>query len=150
MLAMIYHVPHAMQNLAGAGYSGIVFPLLSSVYMLDALYVKAFMTEKVKSVHYELTKGSGVQLTMRVPDRFHGSLNSGGHCYIMFEWIDHHQWHAISIYEDPENEKNRRLFIAKAGDVTWTSKVHDALSDRSTVRPCWVQGTYNNIGCSSM
>ena len=83
---------------------------------------------------------------MPVSDGFASRVHSGGYGYIMFDWINKHQWHAFSIYEDPQNPNNRRMFLAKNGD--WTEKVHQSLQDRNTVRPVWISGPfpspYNN------
>lgn len=134
--AMTFHAP--IWALPNAGFCGFIFPALMIVYFLDASYVKLFMTERVDTVKYECTK-SGVQLTMPVSAQFQKRLNSGGYGYIMFDWIDKHQWHAYSIYEDANEKESRRVFIAKAGD--WTDKVHRKI-DRNTVRPVWICGPF--------
>ena len=141
---MAFHAP--LFAIPNGGFCAIIFPVLFFVYAIDACYVKCFMTEKITTVKYEALK-SGVQLSMPVSKRFQNVLKGGGYAYIMFDWINKNQWHAFSIYENPQNKQERHIFISAVGD--WTRTVHDKM-DRNTVRPVWISGPflspYNNAG----
>jgi hypothetical protein len=117
------------------------------VYILDASYVKLFMSERITTVSYE-TCSSGVQLTMPVSERFRKALHAGGYVYVMAEWLSIHEWHAFSLYENPNNPSERRIFLAKLGD--WTTKVYDKTADRNTSRPVWLSGPFPSPYNSAM
>jgi predicted ferric reductase len=141
--AMTFHAPfHALPN---GGFCAIIYPLLMTAYALDALYVKCCMSERISTVKYKVLK-SGVELTMPVSERFQKNLLSGGYGYIMFDWIDKHQWHVFSLYENPLDQSLRHMFIAKVGD--WTEQIHAKVDSANTVRPVWISGPfpspYNN------
>jgi ferredoxin-NADP reductase len=134
---MCFHAPfHALPN---GGFCALIFPTLMFVYALDAFYAKAFMSERIQTVKYKTVK-TGTQLTMKVSDRFVNRLHSGGYVYICFDWLDKHQWHAYSIYENPLDKSERHIFIANNGD--WTESVHKKLKDRNTSRPVLISGPF--------
>lgn len=144
-IAMTFHAPfHSFPN---GGFCAFIFPTLLLSYCLDALYVKCFMSERINTVDYKVLGQSGVELTMPVSQRFQDGMLSGGFGYIMLPWVDKHQWHAFSLYENPRDPSCRHMFIAKAGD--WTSKVHRKTEIcTNTSRPLWISGPfpspYNN------
>jgi len=143
LIALTWHAPFwAFPN---AGFCCIVFPTFTIWYGLDATYVKFWMSEKITTVDYKVLD-SGIELSMPVSDRFQNSLASGGYGYVMAPWVDKHQWHAFSIYENPLDSSCRHMFIAKAGD--WTTKMHEITAETDTSRPLWVCGPfpspYNN------
>ena len=146
LIALTWHAP--FWSLPNAGFCNIVFPTLAIWYGLDATYVKFWMSEKITTVDYKVLN-SGIELSMPVSDRFQNSLASGGYGYVMAPWVDKHQWHAFSIYENPLDSSCRHMFIAKAGD--WTTKMHEKTAEADTSRPLWVCGPfpspYNN--CSN-
>lgn len=105
------------------------------------------MSERITTVSYE-TCSSGVQLTMPVSERFRKALHAGGYVYVMAEWLSIHEWHAFSLYENPNNPSERRIFLAKLGD--WTTKVYDKTADRNTSRPVWLSGPFPSPYNSAM
>ena len=142
-IAMTFHAPfHALPN---GGFCVIIYPFLMIAYALDALYVKCYMSERISTVKYKVLK-SGVELTMPVSERFQKNLHSGGYGYIMFDWIDKHQWHVFSLYQNPLDQSLRHMFIYNVGD--WTSTVLSKVEQKNTVRPVWISGPfpspYNN------
>lgn len=84
---------------------------------------------------------TGVQLTMAVSKKFQKRGNSGGYCYVNFPWINKYQWHAFSMFENPDNPNERQIYIQDLGD--WTHSVREALQ-RNTRRPVWVQGPFSS------
>ena len=85
---------------------------------------------------------------MKVSKEFQQRANgNGGYCFVAFEWINKMEWHAFSLFENPNAPEERQIFVSVTGD--WTRKVHTALK-RETVRPVWVQGPfpspYNSAG----
>ena len=88
---------------------------------------------------------SGVMMTMDVSPRFRSRYIRGGYAYVCVPWVSRNQWHAFSVFEHPSDPARRQVFIQKDGN--WTAALHEQLQ-RSTVRPCWVQGPfaspYNN------
>jgi len=141
-IAMTFHAP--FWAFPHAGYCCLVFPVLIGWYLLDAIYVKLFMSELIDTVHYKAVQG-GVELTMTVSDRFEKNIK-GGYGYIMAPWINKCQWHSFSIYEDPYDSRCRHMFVAKIGD--WTTSMHEAVVNAPTSRPLWISGPfaspYNN------
>jgi hypothetical protein len=70
---------------------------------------------------------------MQVSDRFQKLMDKrGGYAYINIPWINNNQWHAFSLFDDPNDSSTRQMFLLKAGD--WTNAVHAALS-QDTSRP---------------
>ena len=63
-------------------------------------------------------------MTMKVSDRFRNNLEKGGFDYVCLPWIDR-QWHAFSLFQDPQDPSKRVVFILNVGD--WTEKVHHEL-----------------------
>ncbi len=135
-IAMAFHAP--IKALPQAGYCCLVFPILIGWYCLDAAYVHIFMSERIDSVEYKAVKG-GVELTMMVSDRFSKRIH-GGFGFVMAPWISKYQWHAFSIYQDPDDDRRRHMFVANIGD--WTSKMHDTIESGPTARPLWISGPF--------
>lgn len=142
-IAMTFHAP--FWALPNAGFCRFIFPILIGWYALDATYVKLFMSERIDTVNYRVLD-SGVELSMPVSKRFQKNLHSGGYGYVMAPWVDRHQWHAFSIYENPLDKTVRHMFMAKVGD--WTTTVHEKTVETDTTRPLWLCGPfpspYNN------
>ena len=134
-IAMCFHAPKSA--LPNGGFCAYIFPTLLVWYGLDALFCALFMTELIETTRYH-TLPSGVQMTMAVSKRFQ-SMNHGGYAYVCFPWVDRHQWHAFSLFENPKNPEERQVFMERTGD--WTNKVHELLQ-RDTVRPVWIQGPF--------
>jgi len=61
--------------------------------------------------------------------------------YVCLPWVDKSQWHAFSLFEHPDDERRRQVFMLRTGD--WTEQVHRALQ-RDTVRPVWVCGPFSS------
>lgn len=93
------------------------------------------MTELIETTKYH-TLPSGVQM---VSKRFQEWGNSGGYAYVCFPWVDRHQWHAFSLFENPKAPQERQIFMQRTGD--WTSRVHDLLQ-RDSVRPVFIMGPF--------
>ena len=136
-IAMCFHAPKSA--VPNGGFCAYIFPILLIWYGLDALFCALFMTELIETTRYH-TLPSGVQMTMAVSKRFQ-SMNHGGYAYVCFPWVDRHQWHAFSLFENPKNPEERQVFMQTTGD--WTTKVHELLQ-RDTVRPVWIQGPFPN------
>jgi hypothetical protein len=136
-LGMMFHTtPTSIPN---GGFSFYVFSFLIGYYFFDALLVYLFMTEKVETTVFDVIP-SGVQLTMKVSERFQTTVEQGGFCYVCFPWVSKSEWHAFSLFENPSRPEERQIFLLKTGD--WTNKVHKLLQQRDTVRPVWVQGPF--------
>ncbi|KAL7482988.1 hypothetical protein ACHAW6_008629 [Cyclotella cf. meneghiniana] len=136
-ICMAMHAPFwAWPN---AGWCRIVFPMLMIMYLLDATYVKFFMTERINTVTYRVVD-SGVELSMPVSSRFQKNLPSGGYGYVMFPWVSRNQWHAFSLYENPLDGSIRHAFMAILGD--WTKEVHRLTNEAETARPLWISGPF--------
>jgi hypothetical protein len=134
-LAMCFHVPAS--GFPNGGFAPYVFGILLSWWALDNLYVQWFLTEKIQSSRFYVLP-SGVQLTMAVSKRFQ-SWGPGGYCYVCLPWVNPHQWHAFSLFENPIEPSERQIFMQKLGD--WTTQVHTMLG-RETSRPVWIQGPF--------
>ena len=135
-ITMCFHAPKSA--LPNGGFCGYIFPALMVWYGIDALFCALFMTELIETTIYH-TLPSGVQMSMAVSKRFQGMLDNGGYAYICFPWVDRHQWHAFSLFENPNNPDERQIFMHRTGD--WTNGVHELLQ-RDSVRPVWVQGPF--------
>jgi ferredoxin-NADP reductase len=136
-LAMCFHVPAS--GFPNGGFAPYVFGILLSWWALDNLYVQWFLTEKIQSSRFYVLP-SGVQLTMAVSERFQ-SWGPGGYCYVCLPWVNPHQWHAFSLFENPIQPSERQIFMQKLGD--WTTQVHTMLG-RETSRPVWIQGPFTS------
>lgn len=97
------------------------------------------MTEKIPTPVFQVLK-SGVQVTMKVSSRFKHRVDQGGYVYVCLPWIND-EWHAFSVFEFPQDDNKRQIFIQNIGD--WTNKLHTALQ-RNTSRPMWVQGPFTS------
>ena len=135
-LALCFHTP--VSAIPNGGFTAYVFSILLVWYMLDTFYCFFFMTEKIETTNFRVLP-SGVRMDMNVSKRFQKMGANGGYCYVCLPWVDKHQWHAFSLFENPSNPAERQIFMQKTGD--WTTKVHRMLQ-RSTVRPVWVQGPF--------
>jgi predicted ferric reductase len=137
-LAMCFHAPtSAFPN---GGFSTWGFTILILWWILDYSYCLCYMTEKIDSTIFHVVP-TGVQLTMRVSNRFQKTGVRGGYCYVNFPWLSRYEWHAFSLFENPSNPDERQIFMEKFGD--WTSKLHKTLQ-RDTTRPIWVQGPFSS------
>jgi len=161
-IALCFHVPtSALPN------GGFIVPVLGTcivMYTLDALWVYIFMTEKIETTTFHVLS-SGVRISMPVSSRFqkrvginHNNNNGSsstsssrrggrgggvaGFAYLNIPWINPHQWHPFSLFEDPHDPSIQQMFLLKNGD--WTNAVHAALEDRrsATRRACWIRGPF--------
>jgi predicted ferric reductase len=137
-LAMCFHAPTA--SFPNGGFATWGFTTLLLWWLLDFAYCHMFMTEKIDSTIFHVVP-TGVQLTMRVSERFQKNGIRGGYCYVNFPWLSRYEWHAFSLFENPANPAERQIFMEKLGD--WTSKLHKTLQ-RDTSRPIWVQGPFSS------
>eukprot|EP00546_Thalassionema_frauenfeldii_P005161 CAMPEP_0178914310 /NCGR_PEP_ID=MMETSP0786-20121207/11353_1 /TAXON_ID=186022 /ORGANISM="Thalassionema frauenfeldii, Strain CCMP 1798" /LENGTH=679 /DNA_ID=CAMNT_0020587201 /DNA_START=52 /DNA_END=2091 /DNA_ORIENTATION=+ len=135
LVAMCFHAP--MSSLPYSGYCTIIFAALLVWYIIDASYCTCFMTEKIQSTKFHVLS-NGLQVTMRVSDAFK-NRTQGKYVYICLPWVAKNQWHAFSVFENPEDEQERQIFMSAVGD--WTKKTHDILQ-RDTQRPAWIQGPF--------
>mmetsp|Transcript_23439 Transcript_23439/g.38791 ORF Transcript_23439/g.38791 Transcript_23439/m.38791 type:complete len:677 (+) Transcript_23439:87-2117(+) len=135
-LALCFHAPQSA--VPNGGFCAYIFPTILVWYGLDCLFCALFMTESIETTRYH-TLTSGVQMTMKVSKRFQQWGNGGGYAYVCFPWVDRHQWHAFSLFENPEAPEERQIFMQRTGD--WTTKVH-ALLQRDSVRPVWIMGPF--------
>eukprot|EP00980_Cylindrotheca_fusiformis_P023059 scaffold10086_cov72-Cylindrotheca_fusiformis.AAC.1 len=119
------------------GFAPYIFGTLLVWWTLDNIYVQWYLTEKIQSSRFYVLP-SGVQLTMAVSERFQ-SWGPGGYCYVCLPWVNQHQWHAFSLFENPILPSERQIFMQKLGD--WTTQVHTMLG-RETSRPVWIQGPF--------
>ena len=141
--ALCFHTPRSA--IPNGGFSAYVFGSLLAWYILDSIYCFFWMTEKIDTTKFCVVT-SGVKMTMKVSERFQKGGNQGGICYVCLPWIAKNEWHAFSLFENPENPTTEReIFMQVTGD--WTTKLHET-AQRQTVRPCWIQGPfpspYNN------
>mmetsp|Transcript_16163 Transcript_16163/g.39533 ORF Transcript_16163/g.39533 Transcript_16163/m.39533 type:complete len:496 (-) Transcript_16163:319-1806(-) len=135
-LALCFHTPTSA--IPNGGFTFWVFGTLLAWYFLDFMFCQFFMTEKIETTKFSVLP-SGVRVTMDVSERFQKMGPHGGICYICLPWVSKNQWHAFSLFENPENPAERQVFIQKTGD--WTTKVHQILQ-RDTVRPAWIHGPF--------
>ncbi|CAJ1952236.1 unnamed protein product [Cylindrotheca closterium] len=135
-LALCFHTPTSA--IPNGGFTFWVFGTLLVWYFLDFMFCQFFMTEKIETTKFSVLP-SGVRVTMEVSERFQKIGAHGGICYICLPWVSKNQWHAFSLFENPENPAERQVFIQKTGD--WTTKVHQILQ-RDTVRPAWIHGPF--------
>lgn len=135
-IGLCFHAPSSA--FPNGGFSTAMFSILLVWWILDYTYTFFFMTEKIESSLFHVVP-TGVQLTMRVSDRFR--RHEGGYCYVNFPWISKTEWHAFSLFENPSRPEERQIFMQKLGD--WTTKLHTTLQ-RETARPVWVQGPYSS------
>jgi ferric-chelate reductase len=140
--ALCFHTPTSA--IPNGGFTAWVFGILLVWYFLDATYCYFFMTEKINTTNFRVLP-SGVRMDMSVSKRFQKCGEQGGYVYVCLPWVSKTEWHAFSLFKNPENPAERQIFVLKTGD--WTSKVHSVLQ-RNTVRPVWVNGPfpspYNN------
>jgi hypothetical protein len=77
-IALALHVPaSAIPNGSFAPY---VFSIVLGLYAFDATYVYFFMTEKIETTIFQVLP-SGVQMTLRVSDKFQQRGAHGGYGY---------------------------------------------------------------------
>ena len=135
-LALCFHTPaSAVPN---GGFTAYVFGTLLVWYFVDAAICYLFMTEKLDTTNFHVLP-TGVRMTMNVSKRFQKMGAHGGYVHVCLPWVDPNQWHAFSLFENPENPAERQIFMMKLGD--WTDKVHHMLQ-RDTVRPAWITGPF--------
>ena len=138
-VALCFHVPaSAFPN---GGFASWVFSTIIILYILDASYCFFIMTEKVETTNFEVLP-TGFGMTFNVSKSFQERGMQGGYCLVAFEWINRLEWHAFSLFENPDNPKQRQVFVSVCGD--WTAQVHKALQ-RDTVRPAYVQGPFPSV-----
>ena len=106
------------------------------LYTVDTLYVMFYMTEKIDTPTFEVLE-SGIQITMSVSKSFKTNIK-GGLVYICVPFINL-EWHAFSVFEIPDENNKKQVFIQIAGD--WTTVLHQALR-RDTHRPLWIRGPF--------
>ena len=135
-LALCFHTPTSA--IPNGGFTFWVFGTLLVWYFLDFMFCQFYMTEKIETTRFTVLP-NGVKVTMEVSERFQKMGAHGGICYICLPWVSKNQWHAFSLFENPQNPAERQVFIQKTGD--WTNKVHRILQ-RDTVRPAWIHGPF--------
>lgn len=137
-IAMSFHAPFS--TIPNGGFAPIIFPTLILWWALDSFYVYFYMTERIATSTFHVLP-TGVQLTMKVSERFQKVNADGGYCYINLPWISKHQWHAFSLFENPQDISERQVFMMKLGN--WTADVLQALQ-RDTRRPVWICGPFSS------
>lgn len=137
-IAMAFHAP--ISGWPNGGFAPLVFPILILWWALDTMYVCFYMTERIGTSVFHVVP-TGVQLTMKVSERFQRNAPDGGYCYINLPWISKTQWHAYSLFENPANPAERQIYMQKLGD--WTIDVLGALQ-RDTHRPVWICGPFSS------
>jgi len=134
-ISLCFHVP--VSRFPNGGFLG---PIMGSVliwYTLDAMYVILFYSEKIHTPVFQVLE-SGVQITMTVSRSFQERLEQGGFCYICLPWVNK-EWHAFSLFEVPDYDNQRQVFIQNVGN--WTNELYHHLK-RNTHRPLWIQGPF--------
>ena len=138
-LGLCFHAPpSAFPN---GGFGLWIFSTLLILYLLDSSYCFFFLTERIETTQFDVLP-TGFGMTFKVSKAFQERGAQGGYCFVAFEWIDRLEWHAFSLFENPENPQERQLFACVSGD--WTAKVHKALQ-RDTVRPAYIQGPFPSV-----
>ena len=77
------------------------------------------MTEKIHTPVLQVLE-SGVQITMTVSRSFQERLEQGGYVYICLPWVNR-EWHAFSLFEVPDHDNQRQVFIQNVGNWTVSS-----------------------------
>jgi len=135
-VALAFHSPpSAVPN---GGYAPYVFSIVIVWYILDYLYVYFCMSENIETTMFHVLP-NGVQMSLRVSDNFYRRGEHGGFAYVCLPWVSRNQWHAFSLFENPDNPEILQVFMLSTGD--WTNKVHECLK-RDTHRPVYIQGPF--------
>ena len=135
-IALCFHTP--VSAIPNGGFTAYVFGTVIVWYIVDATICYLFMTEKLDTTNFHVLP-TGVRMTMNVSKRFQKMGAHRGYVHVSLPWVDRNQWHAFSLFENPENPEQREIFMMKLGD--WTSQVHTMLQ-RDTVRPAWITGPF--------
>jgi hypothetical protein len=123
-IAVAFHAPNL----------GVVMGVCLAVYALDSAYVAVFKTFKI--VCPLITRlDCGTELQFRHPPGYQDTV---GYIYLMVPWVSNRQWHAFSVYRNPDGETSS-ICITNAGD--WTKALHESVKE-PTFRPVWVQGPF--------
>ena len=135
-IALCFHVPPT--GIPNGGFIAYVLGGSICMYTFDRLYIIFRMTERIDTSQFQVLP-SGVYCSLAVSSRFQANIDKGGFGYICLPWVDR-QWHAFSLFQDPNDPAKRVVFMLNVGD--WTNKVHSELTRCNTSRPVWIQGPY--------
>ena len=129
--ALAAHAPtSAVPN---GGFIGYVMGFCLALWVADSTYCWLWLTRKVSDPHFQVFP-NGVQMTLPI-----AAERSEGFVYVCVPWVSKHQWHAFSIFPNPQDRSLGHVHMQAVGD--WTSAVHRAVQV-STRRPVWVQGPF--------
>jgi hypothetical protein len=110
--------------------------------MVDYLYSFFGKTHLIQSTEFRRL-GSASVLSFENPPGF--ELNGAAYVYVMLPWLHKTEWHAFSVFPDPE-PKNGKPTSSICAAVTgapdsWTRELHATLT-RPTRRAAWVCGPF--------
>ena len=106
------------------------------LYALDYVYGTFFRTYKISYSTFKRIE-CGVELTFEHPNGFVTDI--GGYVLVCVPWLAKKEWHAFSVYRQPNQPNMSSVCMLKAGD--WTSRLH-SIVERNTKRPVWISGPF--------
>ncbi|KAL7539101.1 hypothetical protein ACHAXR_009022 [Thalassiosira sp. AJA248-18] len=112
--ALMWHAPSRIYYLIGVPF------LIYVVDFLVGLFVRNHLLE---NVYFERYGEKGVAVRFENPKGYRSCKTS--YVYIMCPWISKWQWHAFTLFPEPNKENNTMLCIGSSGD--WTKAMHDKI-----------------------
>jgi len=131
IIAGICLASHAPQ-----GYIGWVMGICTSIYILDLLYRKFFMTFKCISPDF-VPLNDAVQITFKAPTMNFAA--SGGFVLVCIPSVNRWQWHPFTVFPSKTIPGQWCVLVGRAGN--WTEAVYKAV-EKKTVGPIWIQGCF--------
>ena len=130
-VALLFHAPSRIYYLIGVP---------GAVYLFDYFLGYFVRNSLLENVFFERYGENGVALNFRNPLSWEDKPKTS-YVYVMCPWISKYQWHAFTMFPEPQKEDHTMLCIGASGD--WTKALHDKIKV-PCYRPMYVIGPFKS------
>lgn len=131
IIALMFHAPSRIYYLLGVP---------GAVYLMDYIFGYFVRNILIENVSFERYGDNGVALHFENPLSWEAQPKTS-YVYVMCPWISKYQWHAFTMFPEPQKKNHTMLCIGASGD--WTKELHDKIKV-PCFRPMYVVGPFKS------
>ena len=131
VMSLVFHAPSRIYYLIG-------IPAL--VLLIDYLFGYFVRNTLIEDAYFERYGENGVALHFQNPGSWDKQLKTS-YVYVMCPWISKYQWHAFTMFPEPQKKNHTMLCIGISGDCT--KELHDKIKV-PCFRPMYVIGPFKS------
>ena len=131
IIALLFHAPSRIYYLLGVP---------GAVYLMDYIFGYFVRNILIENVSFERYGDNGVALHFENPLSWEAQPKTS-YVYVMCPWISKYQWHAFTMFPEPQKKNHTMLCIGASGD--WTKELHDKIKV-PCFRPMYVIGPFKS------